>query len=267
MSRVEIDGLQIAYTEQGDGPPLILLHGFITDKRMWRTQLSGLSDGFRVIAWDMPGAGDSSDPPDKYRMSDYATCLAALLDALGVASACVLGLSWGGVLAQEFYRAYPERVKALILADTYAGWKGSLGEAAAEERLAGCICDSELRPSEFVPKWRPQMHTAAASAACRAEMEGTLGEFHPAGFRNHARAVAGSDTGDVLPSIAVPTLLLWGAEDQRAPRHVAEAMRAMIPDAQLVVIEGAGHVSNMEQPERFNSEVRAFLTSIPEPQS
>ena len=267
MSHIEIDGLRVAYTEQGDGPPLVLLHGFLSDRRMWRAQLSGLSDGFRVIAWDMPGAGDSSDPPESYRMSDYAACLAALLDALGVRSAFVLGLSWGGVLTQEFYRTYPDRVAALILADTYAGWKGSLGEAAAAERLAGCVRDSELPPSEFVPKWRPQMHTTNATTACRAEMEATLAEFHPVGFRNHARAVAESDTRDVLPSIAVPTLLLWGAEDQRAPRHIAEAMRAMIPGAQLVVIAGAGHVSNMEQPERFNSELRSFLASIAKAQS
>ena len=100
-------------------------------------QLSGLSDRFRVVAWDAPGAGASSDPPDTFTTTDYARCLAGFLDTIRVDRAHVVGLSWGGILAQEFYRLYPERLRSLVLADTYAGWRGSLPEPVWKERLVG----------------------------------------------------------------------------------------------------------------------------------
>src|SRR5688572_4637658 len=119
LSSIEVDSYSIAYTEAGEGPGLILLHGFLCDSRCWRQQLSGLSDTFRVVAWDAPGAGASSDPPDTFTTMNYARCLANFMAALGIDSASVLGLSWGGILAQELYRLNPERVRRLILADTY----------------------------------------------------------------------------------------------------------------------------------------------------
>ena len=124
----------------------MLLHGFLTDYRWWSPQLEDLSDGFRVLAWDAPGAGSSSDPPDPFTTADGARCLAGLLDLLGIESAHILGLSWGDILAQEFYRSYLGRVRALILCDTYAGWKGSLPESACKKRLERCYRESSLPP-------------------------------------------------------------------------------------------------------------------------
>ncbi|MCZ7358637.1 MAG: alpha/beta fold hydrolase, partial [Candidatus Methanoperedens sp.] len=122
MHRVKINGLSVAYEQTGDGPALVLLHGFIIDSRMWRLQLESLSDQFTVIAWDAPGTGQSSDPPETFGIGDWVDCLAGLLDAAGVQRAHILGLSWGGILAQEFYRRHSMRVLSLVLADTYAGW-------------------------------------------------------------------------------------------------------------------------------------------------
>ena len=121
LTRVEVNGFSVAYRDAGEGPLLILLHGFLCDSRCWRSQLADLSDRFRVLAWDAPGAGSSSDPPDTFTTTDWANCLAGFLDVVGIEGAQVLGLSWGGILAQEFYRLYPDRVRALILCDTYAG--------------------------------------------------------------------------------------------------------------------------------------------------
>ncbi len=100
LSFAAVNGHSIAYREAGQGAGLVLLHGFLCDSRCWRRQLSGLSDQFRVVAWDAPGAGSSWDPSDPFTTADYARCLAGFLDAVGVASAHVVGLSWGGILAQ-----------------------------------------------------------------------------------------------------------------------------------------------------------------------
>lgn len=159
----EVDGYSIAYREAGRGAGLVLLHGFVSDSRCWRHQLSGLSDQFRVVAWDAPGAGSSSDPPDTFTTESYARCLTSFLDTIGITRAHVVGLSWGGILAQEFYRLYPERLGCLVLADTYAGWKGSLPEPVWRERLATCLHDAAEPPDTLVAKFLPGMFTDAVS--------------------------------------------------------------------------------------------------------
>ena len=153
--RVQVTDLTVAFRSAGAGAPLVLLHGFLCDSRAWRRQLEDLADDFRLIAWDAPGAGESSDPPDTFTITDWADCLAGFLDAVGVREANIVGLSWGGLLAQEFYRLYPSRVLRLILAGTYAGWLGSLGPEVARERLTRCERESHLPPDEVVPKWVP----------------------------------------------------------------------------------------------------------------
>ena len=139
MLRADVKGLSVAYERSGEGPALVLLHGFLFDSRAWRPQLEALSSDFTVIAWDAPGAGRSGDPPEPFGIADWANCLAGLLDVAGIRRAHVVGLSWGGLVAQEFYRCDSARVLSLVLADTYAGWRGSLGSAASDERLAACF--------------------------------------------------------------------------------------------------------------------------------
>jgi pimeloyl-ACP methyl ester carboxylesterase len=248
----------VAYRSAGSGPPLVLLHGFLCDSRAWRCQLEGLAQDFRVIAWDAPGAGESPDPREGFTLTDWADCLAGFLDGVGVVEANLVGLSWGGLLAQEFYRLYPSRVLRLVLADTYAGWKGSLGDEAARRRLERCERESRLAPDEFVARWVPHEFFAAAGADLTAEMAAVVSDFHPAGFRLMAGSLAGADTTDVLEQIAVPVLLLWGDADRRSPGDVARQFARVVSGAELVLIPGAGHVSNMEKPEQFNAAVRGF---------
>jgi len=237
---------------------LILLHGFLCDSRCWRRQLADLSEQFDVIAWDAPGAGSSSDPPDPFTLADWSRCLAAFLDALGVAQAHFVGLSWGGVLAQEFYRLDPTRVSRLVLADTYAGWRGSLPAPAVEQRLSRCERDSHLPAEEFVPRWVPEMFTGAVPPDVLEELSDVFADFHPLGFRLMAKSLADTNTTDLLPRIGARTLILWGEDDHRSPISIAEQLRTAIPDADLRVIAHAGHVSNMEQPAAFNAHVRRF---------
>jgi pimeloyl-ACP methyl ester carboxylesterase len=263
---LRIDDLPIAYRRAGKGPALVLLHGFLCDSRCWARQLAELSDRFDVIAWDAPGAGSSSDPPDPFTLADWSRCLATFLDALGIARAYIVGLSWGGVLAQEFYRLFPARVSGLILAGTYAGWKGSFPAPIVEARLSRCYGDSSLPVEVFVPRWVPDMFTDAVPRGVRDEMSVVFADFHPHGFRLMARSLAETDTTDLLPRIAARTMLLWGDDDRRSPMSVAEQLRSAIPSAELHVIAHAGHVCNMEQPAAFNAAVRRFCLEVATPQ-
>ena len=265
MLQVEVHGHAVAYERIGNGPVLVLLHGFTQDSRVWRPQLESLSDQFTLIAWDAPGAGQSPDPPEGFGISDWAHSLAGLLDACGVQQAHILGLSWGGLLAQEFSRRYAERAQSLILADTYAGWKGSLPEPMPQERLAACLQDAALPPSDFVRKYLPGMFSERPPHEIQEHLARIMADFHPVGFQLMATALAQADTRDLLPHIRVPTLLVWGDADKRSPMSVAYQMRDALPTARLAVISGAGHLSNLEAPTQFNAEVRAFCATARSP--
>jgi pimeloyl-ACP methyl ester carboxylesterase len=255
-----VGGHSIAYRIAGQGAPLVLLHGFLCDSRCWRTQLTDLSDEFMLVAWDAPGAGLSSDPPDSFTVTDWAQILAEFLDEIGVTRAHFLGLSWGGLLAQELYRLYPGRIDHLVLADTYAGWKGSLDAEMTERRRSRCYRDASRPKEEVVAEWVPAEFFMNASEALSAEMASVVAEFHPLGFRLMAKALADTDTSPVLKTIKAPTLLLWGEGDQRSPLSVAERFHAAIRNSEFEVIPRAGHVCNMERPVEFNAIVRRFLT-------
>ena len=115
METVEVDGLQIAYERAGSGPALVLLHGYVGDgPTTWRRQLDGLSDEFTVVAWDAPGAGGSSDPPEQFGLDGYADCLAGFLDRLGLHTVCLAGLSFGGILALALQRRHSAKSSALF---------------------------------------------------------------------------------------------------------------------------------------------------------
>jgi len=215
VEQVEIKGLRIAYERAGEGPPLLLLQGFVGDARStWRRQIDDLSDDFTVVAWDVPGAGRSSDPPELFRLPDYADSLAGFLDTLGLGRVHLVGLSFGGALALEFYRRFPTTVMSLVLAGAYAGWVGSLPSELAEKRLMQSLWASQLPPTEFMATMLPTMFSTAAPNDELDEFAASLTEFHPAGFRAMARACA-VDLRDVLPEVQVPTLLLYGDEDAR----------------------------------------------------
>jgi pimeloyl-ACP methyl ester carboxylesterase len=215
-----------------------------------------------VIAWNAPGARSSSDPPETFTTAGYVHCLGRFLDALGIDRAHILGLSWGGILAQEFYRLHHKRFRSLVLADTYAGWKGSLSETVWRERLSTCLQDSSGPPKSLIAKFLPSVFNDSAPQHLREELSTIVAEFHPVGFRVMSLSSAAVDTRDMLPTIEVPTLLLWGEYDRRSPLEVAAQFKAAIPSAELVVIPNAGHVSNMEQPAVFNGHVRRFCFSV-----
>ncbi len=254
MEVVRAKGLEIAYERVGEGPPLVFVHGAGDDARIWRPQLAALADEFTVVAWDEPGAGRSSDVPGDFALADYANCLAALIDALALGPAHVAGLSWGGTVVQELYRHRPALVATLILIDTYAGWKGSLPEEEVGARVAGAR-QMLAAPAEDA---LPGLFAGDPPAEFVSLLEEIAAAARPASLRTQLVVMAQADQRDLLPRIAVPTLLIWGERDARSPLSVAHQFEQAIPDTKLVVIPRCGHLSNLEQPEQFNAAVREF---------
>lgn len=263
MPDIQVDGLKIHYEQTGNGSALVLLHGIGSNSRSWRNQLTGLSDEFTVIAWDAPGYGRSDDSTvaeEEFRMAHFADYLAGLLDGLGLEKAHILGLSMGGVVAQEFYRLYPGRVQTLILADTNRGG-GTRPEAERIEQLNNRL-KSAQNPAELAKRRAPALLSPNASPAKIAEVESIMSEIHPAGYRMASYAMSKADHTELLPLIAVPTLIICGEQDGVTPPRESELLHQAIPGSRLVLIPNAGHVSNQEQPELFNQAVRKFLRSI-----
>jgi pimeloyl-ACP methyl ester carboxylesterase len=259
MEMVEVGGLRIAYDRAGAGPPLVLIHGGVGDgAATWRRQFEGLCGEFTVVAWDAPGAGGSSDPPESFGMAGYADCLAGFVGRLGLDRPHVAGLSFGGMLALEFHRRHPAIARTLTLVSAYAGWGGSLPADVAEQRLRQVLALADLPPEEVVGTLLPTMFSQTAARQDVDEFGASMAAFHPAGFRAMAWACA-EDLRGALPGINVPTLLVYGDQDVRASLTVAEDLQAAIPGSTLVVLPGAGHVCNIEAPEAFNGAVRNFL--------
>jgi pimeloyl-ACP methyl ester carboxylesterase len=254
-------GLEIAYDRAGSGPPLVLVHGAAADAREWGPQVAGLSADFTVIAWDEPGAGRSSHVPPGFGLTGYATALAALVETLD-APAHVCGLSWGGTVTLELYRRRPDLVATLVLADTYAGWKGSLPENEVRARVAGAerLLSESAEMSE--PNF-PGLFAAEPPGDVIEMLNAVAADVRRESLRVALAAMADADLRAVLPRIAVPTLLLWGEFDRRSPLSVAREFERAIPRARLVVIPGAGHMSNLERPEEFNAAIRAFCGRPP----
>ena|SRR5215207_840428 len=261
MDTVDAGGHRVAYERRGEGPPVVLLHGYVGDRRMWRSQIDELSDEFTVVAWDAPGYGGSSDPHEDFPLSAFADCLAAFIDALELGRPHVVGLSFGGGLALELFRRHPALPASLVLASAYAGWAGSLPRELGEERLQQALRLADLPPDHLVDELMPTMFSDSAPAELVEEFSASMREFHPAGLRANSRAFAEADLRDVLPRIDVPTLLLYGDRDVRAPAAVAHDLHRGIAGSTLVFIPGAGHVCNIDAPQRFNRELRAFLST------
>jgi pimeloyl-ACP methyl ester carboxylesterase len=252
--------LEIGYERAGKGPLLVFVHGAAEDSRVWQPQLSAFADEFTVVAWDEPGAGRSSGVPTDFGLPDYANCLATLIEEVALGPANVVGLSWGGTLALELYRHHPDLVATLILVDSYAGWKGSLSQEEVDARVEGVQRMLAAPPEEFDPTL-PGLFAAGPPPEFAPLLAAMAADVRPESLRAELLALAEADQRDLLPHIAVPTLLIWGEQDVRSPLSVAHQFEQAIPKTQLVVIPGAGHVSNLERPEEFNNALREFLRS------
>jgi pimeloyl-ACP methyl ester carboxylesterase len=254
---VDAAGLRIAYRRMGAGPLLVLVHGAAEDGRTWQRQLAALADEFTVVAWDEPGAGHSADLPEGMTLTGFADGLAALIRSLQSGPARVAGLSWGGTVVLEMYRRHPRLVEALILIDTYAGWKGSL---PAEEVRRRVVAARRMlaAPREAFDPTVPGLLAGEPSPTVLQLLAAMAADVRPDTLACELAIMQDTDLSDLLPQVGVPTLLVWGDSDVRSPLRVARQFEESIPDAQLVMINRAGHLSHLEQPDQVNHALREF---------
>jgi pimeloyl-ACP methyl ester carboxylesterase len=260
VDHVDVSGLRIAFQRRGQGPALVLLHGAVCDGRVWRVELDAFSDEFTVVAWDAPGCGASSDPPDHFRMGDFAEVLTTVLDALELGPCHLLGHSWGSSLALEAARRRPDLVRTLVLVGAYAGWAGSLPPEEVEQRLAFALAAAQA-PERFEPSSMRGLFSDAMPPERAAELARIMAEVHPSGTRTMALALAEADLRAVLPEVEVPVLIVAGEVDERSTLGVARALHAALPDSTLRVLVGLGHECYLESPTAFEAVVRPFLSS------
>ena len=251
MPYLDRDGVKIFYEAEGDGPPVLLSHGYSATSRMWDEQAAHLKDRYRVIRWDFRGHGESDYPDDQGAYSKRATVadMAAILDACDVDRAVVGGLSLGGYMSLAFNLKHADRVRALMLFDTGPGFKKDAARDAWNERAMerGDRLEADgltaLSSSREVLSSRHRDATGLARAA-----RGMLTQ-RDAGVINS------------LPTVGVPALVLVGADDTPF-LGATEYMAAKIPQSTHVVIPDAGHAANLDQPAAFNRAVDAFLGGL-----
>jgi 3-oxoadipate enol-lactonase len=241
--RAKIVGGQLGYDSFGEGPPLVLLHAFPFDRRMWAdTRVSGR----RVIAPDLRGFGES--PLRPFTIADLADDVASLLDALGLARAAIGGLSMGGYVAMAFAHRHRARLEALVLADTKAGPDTPEARQARGEAIA-LVRDQGV--AAYLDQQLPRLLSLGASPAVRAHAR-TLGQQPPASVIAGLEALRDRpDRRGELGHITCPTLVIVGTEDALTPPAEARAMAEAIPHARLAELPKAGHLANLEAPEAF----------------
>lgn len=250
-----INGVDLWVEDGGSGPAVVLTHGYSATGDMWNPQRRVLEARYRLLTWDLRGHGRSESPADPSLYSHRLAVedLRCLLDELDVEQAVVGGLSLGGYLSLAFYHQYPERVRALLIADSGPGYRND--EARAQWNANAFKRAEELE----------QRGLDALRGATRERTEAVQLHTSAQGLAHAARGMLAQDDStviDSLPAVAVPTLIVVGSKDKPflAP---SEYMARKISGARLETIDGAGHAANLDQPELFNRVLLDFFDGLP----
>ena len=262
--KLRINNFWMHYEDQGQGIPLLLIHGFPLNHTLWEPQITGLKDVARVITPDLRGFGASEPANSTYTMEILATDCLNLLDTLGIHEPVFVGgLSMGGYITFSFYRLFPEKVKGLILAATRPGTDSPEGKAnrdrlaqLAQERGPEAVA-ADMLPKMFSPTtYQNNLSLVDNTSQMMAStpVNGIIGALM--GMKNRM------DSTPLLPEMKKPVLILHGSDDQLIPLKEAEAMQTAIPGAKLGILPEAGHLLNLEQPDLSNRYIRDFLISV-----
>ncbi|MCP3474346.1 alpha/beta hydrolase [Bradyrhizobium sp. CCGUVB1N3] len=253
MPQIDRDGVAIHYEVHGSGPPLLLTHGYSSTSVMWHGQIDALARHASLVLWDMRGHGRSDYPDDPAAYSEALTVgdMAAILDAIGAPRAIIGGLSLGGYMSLAFYRAHPQRVRALLIIDTGPGFRKDDAREAWNAR-ARATADKLDREGLDVLQSATRERATASHRNARGLALAARGML----TQRDATVI------ELLPDIKVPSLIVAGADD--TPFLAAsDYMAAKIPGAHKVVIPAAGHAVNIDQPQAFVDAVVPFLTNLP----
>ena len=248
---------KLAHESRGAGPTLVLVHAFPFDRRMWSEELARLSDARRVVAVDLRGFGESplwGEPT----VDELGDDVVALLDELGVPMASVCGLSMGGYVALSVAERHRGRVAALVLADTRAAADSDVAKLAREATMRQVRSDGPALFLDGVPERLLSRHASddlrqRVRDLCVDRAETILAATRALAHR--------PDRTSLLPRIDCPTLVICGGEDTTSPAPEMRSLAAQIPGAEYVEIAGAGHLSNLEAPDRFDEAVARFLAA------
>ena len=261
MPKIRVGNIEMAYNDQGSGDvPIVLLHGFPLDKRMWEPQVEGLSGEFRVVTPDLRGHGESQVTPGPYTMELLADDVKGFLDALNLQRVVLGGFSMAGYVAFAFYRRYPESVQSLLLLDTRPqpdsedGKRGREEMAQLAEREGAAPIAERLIPRLLVEETvarRQDVVDRVRTMILDCPVQGIAGDLRGMALRG--------DSLDLLPQITVPTLVVVGEQDVITPLAESELMASTIPNATLVKIPSAGHLSNLEGPDEFTHAIHDHL--------
>ena len=251
MATLTRNGVNLHYEAEGNGPAILLTHGFGASSRMWEGQVAALRDRYRIIAWDMRGHGDTDSPDDPaaYTEPETVADMAAILDACGEESAIVGGLSLGGYMSLAFNLAHAERTNALMLFDTGPGYNNPKGREGWNQfalRRAVAFEERGLESLGDSPEVKAARHRSADGLAKAAR--GMLTQRDASVIQS-------------LTSVDKPTLVVTGANDQNflaAHGYMSEN----IPGAMSFMIDDAGHAANIDNPTDFNAAVETFLASL-----
>ena len=263
MTTTRIDDIELAYDDVGVGHAVVLIHGYPFNRSLWTEQTDALTSRFRVVTPDLRGFGESDSSEGPVTMNRMAQDVAELMDQLGIEQAVIGGLSMGGYVALAFIKQFPSRVKALVLADTRAQADTEEGkqtrhqqaDKALSEGMAG-IADAML-PKLLTPDTvskRPEVVKRVRDMMLKTKPQGAASALLGMAERD--------DLSDFISTIRVPTMIVVGREDALTPLADSEKMQSKIAPSRLVVIENAGHVSNLEQTEQFNFALIRFLDRV-----
>ncbi|HUQ32254.1 MAG TPA: alpha/beta fold hydrolase [Pyrinomonadaceae bacterium] len=262
--RARVRGIELAYDDRGSGPAVVLLHGYPFDRTMWREQAEALNAKYRVIAPDLRGLGVTTVKGDEpATMDEMARDVIALLDELRIGRVTLCGLSMGGYVALAFYRRFPLRVRALILADTRAQADTEEARRNRAEQAEKILREGmESIADDFLKKALAR-ETLAEKPETVARVREMILKTTPQGAANALRGMAARpDQTAFLEQVLSPTLILVGSEDTLTPPPDAELMHREIRGSRLEIIEGASHLSNLERPVEFNRALLDFIHAL-----
>ena len=277
MTFADVNGIKISYEIQGEGDPVILVHGFGVKKEVWMCQYGPLSEKFKVIRFDNRGAGESDHPDELFTMEMLAGDIRGLMDALNLEKAHVIAWSLGGMFAQHFAIKYPERLNKLVLINTLPNWPGG-DEAGIKMYVDSQLASIKAYQEDPIKAFFERAPMGYSRQFKKEMQEDTKKKFHglfsvedyvqmkttniptPKDIENQANALKYHDVIDQLHLIKSETLIITADKDRQTPMSRNQLIHEKIPNSKLVVIAGAGHDSPLEKAPEINKHVIDFLS-------